>query len=249
MVVTNNWTELWSGMEKVGFNKESYMWQFYKILLGNYDFKGKRVLEIGCGTGMNSIIMASMGAKVTFLDKTKEALNLVRGNLNGFESECELVQGDIFDYNFEKGYDIVHDEGVAEHFLGEKRQRFIDIHAEALKKGGKALIVVPNMASPAYRFGKFLAEKTRTWIFGGEYPYSRKELETRMKIAGFKTGKIIGGEFLFSFAWILSPLWLKSHILKRTLQKPATPGMIKSNYNNPFANRWGRVIGCVGEKR
>ena len=113
--MAKDWSELWTRMHGLGLNKETYMWKFYEILLGNYNLKGKKVLEIGCGTGMNSIVMASMGAKVTFLDKTKEALNLVKNNLDGASMNCELVQGDVFDYKFGREFDLVHSEGVIEH--------------------------------------------------------------------------------------------------------------------------------------
>ena len=164
------WSNLWSGIGRIHMEREPYMWQFYKMLLGDYSFKGKKVLEIGCGTGVNSLIMASLGARVSLLDKTAEALNLVKENLNGFNPNCELIHGDVFDCALDSDYDLVHSEGVVEHFLTKKRQRILDIHAASLKKGGKALIIVPNLSSLPYRFGKYISQKTSTWVYGNEYP-------------------------------------------------------------------------------
>ncbi|MCK4496860.1 MAG: methyltransferase domain-containing protein, partial [Candidatus Aenigmarchaeota archaeon] len=59
------WRGVWNEMGDIEFGREPYMWKFYEMLLGNYDFRGKRVLELGCGTGINTILMACRGAKVT----------------------------------------------------------------------------------------------------------------------------------------------------------------------------------------
>jgi 2-polyprenyl-3-methyl-5-hydroxy-6-metoxy-1,4-benzoquinol methylase len=66
------WSEIWKSVEDARFQGETYRWFFYKKLLGNYDFRDKKVLEIGCGTGINSVLMAKAGAHVTLLDSSKE---------------------------------------------------------------------------------------------------------------------------------------------------------------------------------
>ena len=189
------WNELWKTVEGARFEGETYRWFFYKQLLDGYAFRGKRVLEIGCGTGINSIFMAMAGAKVTFLDSSKESLAIVRKLLERFSLEGEIVNENAFRHGFENEFDLVHSEGLIEHFTGEYRQAIVDAHADAAKKGGKVLIIVPNMKCPPYRLGKFLAEKTGAWIYGNEYPYSKKELEFRMEKAGLKMEKAQGAEF------------------------------------------------------
>jgi hypothetical protein len=37
-------------------------------------------------------------------------------------------------------------------------------------------------------------------------------------------------------------------MVRKALNVHAGPGIVRLNYNNRFANRWGRVIGCVGAK-
>ncbi len=246
----SNWSRIWKSAGGVDFNRETCMWKFYELLLDGYDFKGKRVLEFGCGTGINSVFMAAMGARVTFLDNSREALKLVKRNLDGFSLDGDLVYGDVFDSGFESEFDVVHSEGLIEHFIGKQRQKILDIHAEAAKKHGKIVIIVPNLKSPGYRIGKFLAEKTNTWIYGNEYPYSESELKKRMELAGLKLKKIIGGGFFSSFAWILCPLWLPStNMVKNSMSLPTNSAVMKVDYNNMFADKWGRVIGAVGEKQ
>ncbi len=143
----------------------------------------------------------------------------------------------------------MHSEGVVEHFRGEFRQEIVDAHSNAVKRGGKVLIIAPNMKCPPYRIGKFLAEKTGTWIYGNEYPYSKRELGFRMEKSGLAIEIIQGAEAAFSPGWILSPLWQKSSSLLKKTFVSANRGIVRMNYGSHFLNDWGVVIGAVGRKR
>lgn len=241
------WSDIWNSVQGIRFQESTYMWRFYTLLLGT-DFKGKHVLEIGCGTGHNTAVMAAKGAQVTFFDQSQAALDLAKKTMDAWGLEGEYIHGDAFDYTFKKKYDIVHSEGVVEHFLGKQRQDILDIHANATKKGGCVGIIVPHMKCPGYRIGKWVAEKTGNWIYGGEYPYGREELQERMKRAGLSVDTVIGGEFIFGMGWLFCPIWLRSRkLMQHSLSRPAQERTFRLNYNNLFANRWGRVIGCVGK--
>jgi len=243
------WSEIWRSVEGARFRGETYRWFFYKSLLGNYDFRNKKILEIGCGTGINSVLMAKAGAHVTLLDSSKEALGIAKRLLDKFSLEGELVCRDAFYHGFEGEFDLVHSEGVVEHFRGEYRQEIVDAHSKAVKREGKVLIIAPNMKCPPYRIGKFLAEKTGTWIYGNEYPYSKRELAFRMEKSGLAIEIIQGAEAAFSPGWILSPLWQKSSSLLKKTFVSANMGVVRMNYGNHFLNDWGVVIGSVGRKR
>jgi len=246
-----DWSDLWSGVDRVDFNIENppYTWSFYDIMLNGYDFKGKRVLEFGCGTGVNSLVMAAKGAKLLFYDSSKRALELVKKNLDALSIDAELAQGDIFDADFNAEFDLVHSEGLVEHFLEPRRQEIVDIHARAVKKRGDLLLLVPHRKCPAYRIGKYIATKTGAWVYGDEYPYTKNELIERMSRSGVKPGRVVGGETIFSIFFLLSPLVLRSRRLIRTgITRSASNNWKRLNYDNWLANRYGRVIGAVGKK-
>ncbi len=244
-----DWSEIWNGFEGARFRGETYRWFFYKRLLGDYDFRGKRVLEIGCGTGINSVLMARAGAKVTLLDSSKEALGIAKRLLDGFSLKGRLVHRDAFYHGFEGEFDLVHSEGVIEHFKGGYRQAIVDAHAKAAKKGGRVLLVVPNLKCPPYRIGKFLAEKTGTWIYGNEYPYSRKELDFRMRKSGLEVNGIRGAEIAFSLGWLFSPVWQRSSwFVSKSVSAKARKNVVELNYGDSFLNEWGPIIGAVGRK-
>jgi 2-polyprenyl-3-methyl-5-hydroxy-6-metoxy-1,4-benzoquinol methylase len=246
-----DWSGIWDSIGSASFQKgrEPYVWKYYEKVLPGYDFRGKRVLEFGCGTGVNSVIMAMRGARLTLVDTSQKALDIVRGNMDRLGIDAELVRADVFDFNEKGRYDLVHSEGLVEHFLPPRRQEIVDIHARAAKRGGKVLIIVPHMKNPPYRLGKSIAGVLGCWIYGNEYPYTRKELVTRLRMAGLKPGKVVGGEFLFSLFWLFTPIALRSsRMLRKGIVNPARPWWVRMNYANRFADRWGRVIGCVGDK-
>jgi len=244
------WSEIWKSIEDAHFDGETYRWSFYRSLLGDYDFRGKKVLEIGCGTGINSVFMAMAGADVTFLDSSREALRIVRKALDRFSLDGELVCENAFRHEFRNEFDLVHSEGVIEHFRGEYRQRIVDTHTSAARNGGKVLIMVPNLKCPPYRIGKFIAEKTGAWIYGNEYPYSKNELAGRMKRSGLELEKMQGAELFFSPGWLFSPLWQRfPGFLSMSVSASAKSGVVRLNYNTRLFDGWGVVLGAVGKKR
>jgi len=244
------WKSIWRDMRKINLKETTHMFSFYEDLLGDYNFRGKRVLEIGCGTGVNSILMGMRGAKITLMDYERSALNISKKLLEGLSVDAEFICGNAFDYDLNRGFDVVHSDGVVEHFLGEKRQRIIDIHTNALVPGGKCIVIVPNSCSVPFRAGKFFAEVTGTWIHGKEYPYTRNELVYRMEKSGLSVGKAIGGELMLSLVWVFAPLWLSrfNRLLRWGLSTKTRPGLYKINYNNFFADRWGRIVGACGKR-
>ncbi|MBI4019855.1 MAG: class I SAM-dependent methyltransferase [Candidatus Aenigmarchaeota archaeon] len=245
----SGWGKLWGGIGSVDIKKPTYMWSFYQQLLGGYDFSGARVLEIGCGTGINTIMMGLRGADITFLDQSEKALSLVRGNVKKFGLKAEYINEDAFECNIKGEYDLVHSEGLIEHFRGERRQGIVDVHAGAARRKGSVAIVVPHAGCAPYVIGKYVAQKAGTWVYGEEYPYTRKELEARMGLAGLKPGPVIGGELVFSPMWLFSPLWLASKkAVRKGITLEAREGISRANHGNFLANRIGRIIGAVGIK-
>lgn len=245
------WSELWDSISDLEHREEgSAMWEFYRVFIGDYDFSGKEVIELGCGTGINTILMGKLGAKITFVDISRKALDIVRRNAERFGVEADYIHTDIFEFKTEKKYDLVHSEGVVEHFLPPKRQRILDIHADILKPGGRAVIIVPNKSCPGYRVGKRLANFFGNWVYGDEFPYSEFELKERMEKAGFRIEKRAGGEFVTSCVWYFAPLFLSSKkFMKRSLRFMPGRRMLMLDQDHWFANRFGRIIGFSGIKK
>ena len=67
--------------------------------------EGKQVIDLGCGTGILGIGASLLGAaEVVFVDRSPEALKVLRTNLSGLEGSW-LIAGRI-DYSVGIGYQV-----------------------------------------------------------------------------------------------------------------------------------------------
>ena len=117
--------------------------------LGYTESAGLRVLDIGCGQGVDLVEFALGGARVTGLDLTPRHVELARAHLAALGLEGEVAQGDAEDMPFEDAsFDRVSSMGVLHHTpdmpaaLREVRR--------VLRPGGDARIVVYNRDSLHY---------------------------------------------------------------------------------------------------
>lgn len=83
-------------------------------------WKGKKVLEIGCGIGTDTINFARAGAEVTAVDLSSESLALAkkRAQVFNFESHIKFYQGNaenLTDYVPLEKYDLIYSFGVIHH--------------------------------------------------------------------------------------------------------------------------------------
>lgn len=83
-------------------------------------WKGKKVLEIGCGIGTASISFARCGAQVTAVDLTEKSLEIARQRVaaSGLEGNVRFFQADaenLSDYVPAEKYDLVYSFGVIHH--------------------------------------------------------------------------------------------------------------------------------------
>ena len=80
---------------------------------------GKRVLEVGCGIGTDSINFARAGAQLTAVDLSTESINIARqrAEVMGVADRIEFVQADAEELTSAVSgeYDLVYSFGVVHH--------------------------------------------------------------------------------------------------------------------------------------
>jgi len=100
-------------------------------------FKNKKLLDLGSGTGMYSIIYNLWGADCTLVEYDKYSHEKAKIIFNKFQRKNSLnnfVKMDLFKFKNDLLYDIVHCNGVLHHTANKNKG--IKIMADNLKKGG-----------------------------------------------------------------------------------------------------------------
>lgn len=117
--------------------------------------KGKRVLEIGCGSGFAVQLFAEAGADTTARDLTDWAIATTRARLAAFELEADVAQGDGEQLDFaDASFDLVFSWGVIHHSSDMKRA--LAELVRVLKPGGQIVLMVYNRRSLFYAVYKAL---------------------------------------------------------------------------------------------
>lgn len=139
---------------------------------------GQRILEIGCGSGETSLVLAKNKRLVTAIDYSQRSVDLVKKLVKktGYAVNMHCMDA-MHELPFKnRSFDVVFQAGLLEHFTKEQR---INMLLKWKRVCGKMVSLVPNAHCIAYRAGKCLSEKNHTWNWGMEIPQSslREEFE------------------------------------------------------------------------
>jgi ubiquinone/menaquinone biosynthesis C-methylase UbiE len=173
----NDWTRHWEENYK-DYLGGSWNWRItraYKKLLKRVDLKNPKVLELGSGTGINSLTIAKglNATEITLVDNNKKAFEISRKVFEKSDIQVKFLCKNILNLNLSQRFDIVHSEGLIEHFNGKDRMLVFKKHRDFCRTGGFIIIFVPYK-SFQYSFFKFVYRKhyKRVW----EEIFTKEEL-------------------------------------------------------------------------
>ncbi|MDR3001734.1 MAG: methyltransferase domain-containing protein [Fibromonadaceae bacterium] len=177
------WNKFWNrkkDLEKVYPSSPSVL----KAILNQGSVEGLKILEVGAGTGRDSLELAKAGAQVFILDYSEESLKITRELALQAPGNLHLVQGDAFNAPFpSETFDIVFHQGLAEHF--KNPLPLLKENARLLKKGGFCLCDVPQTFH-LYTVLKQLLIALDKWFAGWETQFTMPQLRKLMKSAGLE---------------------------------------------------------------
>ena len=172
-----DWDNWWS----IKFSQNSFLyklwhyflWRAYERLLSSIDLKrGCRVLELGSGSGRISLQMAQKyGCEVTLIDNSRSAIEQAKRHFKDCGIEARFIHSDLLDINIKEEYDLVHSEGLIEHFSPDVMNQVMLVHTNAVHKGGYVITFAPT-PSTVYGITTWLMKATKNWYFGYEVPIS-----------------------------------------------------------------------------
>ncbi|MBC8442881.1 MAG: class I SAM-dependent methyltransferase [Proteobacteria bacterium] len=113
-------------------------------IVGQYDWEGLKVLDIGCGEGILPAMIAHAGAKeVIGVDYSEEAIDNANSKFN--ISNLKFIAGDY--RNIEDEFDVITMQGVLEHF-DEPWEELKNIVDNYLTDDGLIITSSPSFLNP-----------------------------------------------------------------------------------------------------
>lgn len=103
---------------------------------------GQKVVDLGCGAGVQAAFLAKHGMDVTGVDSSPAALEAARRLIELFGVELDLVQADILETTLPDGHaDVVNDSFIYHNVRPEARDAYVAESARILKPGGLMVVV------------------------------------------------------------------------------------------------------------
>ena len=134
-----------------GYFKDLEAYRFSKLdylprLVNFSAYSGKRILEVGCGVGIDLLRFAQAGAEVVGVDLSKVAIDLARRNfaLSRLQAELHVMDGEALEFTSES-FDVVYSHGVLQ-YTSEPAKMILEIY-RVLRPGGEAILMVYNKFS------------------------------------------------------------------------------------------------------
>jgi SAM-dependent methyltransferase len=180
-----------------GFFDDLDQYHFEKLhhLLRLVDFdgyRGRAVLEVGCGAGVDLARFAKGGAQVTGVDLAASAIELARANLSqqGLSGRLEVADGEALPFA-DDSFDLVYAHGVVQYTANP--QQLVNECRRVLKPGGEAIFQVYNRVSWLNALSKLM----KVGLEHEDAPALRKFsiAEFRRLLSGFRDVRIAPERF------------------------------------------------------
>jgi 2-polyprenyl-3-methyl-5-hydroxy-6-metoxy-1,4-benzoquinol methylase len=183
--MSDRWTEyIRGGIERAGGPMPFALnqWSFLAPItaaIGRHTRKGGRLLDVGCGAGIYSSLLAHHGYAVTGVDEEPRIVALAGEMAEYFRAPTVFEQGSAFDLHRWHGqFDLAYSLGVVEHFDADVTVKLIE---EQSRCAPVVVVVVPT------RHTRFASPPT------DERFYSRPEFEQVVA----RTGLVIKESFVY----------------------------------------------------
>ena len=118
---------------------------FFHIKLPCEAFEGDKLLDIGCGIGLQTKLLQKRGIQITGIDNSVQAVKFAQEINDGENFVCV----DFLDFNDKTKFDFIRLDNVIEHI--EEPGHFFERVSELLNPRGKLIIFTPNADSASIK--------------------------------------------------------------------------------------------------
>jgi 2-polyprenyl-3-methyl-5-hydroxy-6-metoxy-1,4-benzoquinol methylase len=107
-----------------------------------------RVLEVGCGNGVNAVFMASRGCSVTAIDISSTALELARERQRAAGVQIDFIEGDVLELDTRlRPFDLVFDRGLFHHLQVFQFEDYKELVADRVATGGLLHLICHHVST------------------------------------------------------------------------------------------------------
>lgn len=144
-------------------------WHYIRDIIGN--LKDKKILDVGCGFGRESILFAKKGAVVTGIDISDKTIKVAQRSAKKQGVTVDFKVLKVEDLNCTNKFDVVYCRATLHHFYDV--QEVIRILQNCLNDNGIIIAQEPKAENPIAIIGrKFFNPSTET-----EHPFNTGELK------------------------------------------------------------------------
>jgi ubiquinone/menaquinone biosynthesis C-methylase UbiE len=180
--------EFFSDLDQYRFDKLRYL----PSLVDFDGYRGKTLLEVGCGIGTDLVRFAKGGAIATGVDLSATAIELARKNAEqaGVEIRIELANGEALPYQ-DESFDTVYAHGVLQYTADPRRM--VEECRRVLRSEGEAIFMVYHRLSWLNALSKVM----RVELEHQDAPVLRKYSirEYRELLSSFAAARIVPERF------------------------------------------------------
>jgi 2-polyprenyl-3-methyl-5-hydroxy-6-metoxy-1,4-benzoquinol methylase len=167
IIMETDWTKHWN--MDTDTSKSMWGWRIthaYRKLLENVKMNDVKILELGSGSGFNSLNLARMfnAKEVTLVDSNEKAIDISKRMFKGSKIKVNFLLKDALKLNIKEKFDIVHSEGLIEHFYGDRQVEIFKKHISLCKDDGVTAIFAPQ-ENINYRTFRWLYKSMGKWIW------------------------------------------------------------------------------------
>lgn len=131
----------WQEIEQKRYLHHYHLQDLFASFKSDKEFQGKKLLEIGCGIGVDSVQLYKCGFDLTAIDLTQEAIDIAQKRAETEDLKIRYMVANAEKLPFEnEEMDYVYSFGVLHHTPDIEKS--VDEVLRVLKKGGKAYIML-----------------------------------------------------------------------------------------------------------
>ena len=184
-----HWESYWKGHANLD---ETYSTggRLVREILADGPVAGRRVLEVGAGSGRDLLGLAAAGAIGVVLDYSPASLALVRDQALAQGLPVHLVRADALHMPFrDDAFEVVFHQGLLEHFRDPVP--LLRENARITRRGGRVVVDVPQTFHP-YTLMKQMLIAVDRWFAGWETQFTPGQLEALVRASGLQPKRTYG---------------------------------------------------------